>query len=222
MSSNSELEKKIGYIFKDSGLLDLAMTHASLQDVKNNERLEFLGDRVLGLAVAAKLYRERKGEDEGKLAKRHTALVQQMALVTIANNLGLSQHLRLSPGEVKAGGLKNETILSDAMEALLGAVLIDGGYAAAEKIVLEQWQNLGDAQLAPPEDPKTKLQEWVQQRALPLPVYKIVGKSGSDHAPMFTVEVAVQGFGTVTAEAANKRAAEKEAAALMLTKMGTI
>lgn len=216
----TELEQKIGYTFADRSLLEKALTHASMQSIENNERLEFLGDRVLGIVIAGKLFREYPHENEGKLAKRHTALVQQIALVSVARNIGLSDYLRLSPGEVKAGGLANDTILSDAMEALLGAVFIDGGYAAAEKIVLAQWQKLSDAQLLPPEDPKTQLQEWVQHRGLPLPVYSVVGKTGSDHAPMFTVEVLVYGFGTVAAEASSKRAAEKEAAARMLLKVG--
>lgn len=221
MSQLSELESRIGYAFTDRGILDQALTHASLQKKSyDNERLEFLGDRVLGLAVAGMLYKAYPDEDEGKLAKRHTALVQQMALVMIANKLALGGFIHLSAGEVRAGGQQNETILADAVEALLGAIYLDGGYQAAEKFVTEAWRELLNGQMAPPEDPKTRLQEWVQQRGLPLPAYKVIGKSGSDHAPMFEIEVSVVSFGAATASASSKRAAEKEAAARMLEKIG--
>lgn len=216
----ADLEQKLGYAFRDPQLLDQALTHASLQKSYDNERLEFLGDRVLGLSIAGLLYRAHAGEDEGKLAKRHTALVQQAALVEVARALDLGTFIRLSPGEVRAGGGANETILADAVEALLGAIYIDGGFDAAEKFVRAAWQPLMDGQFAPPEDPKTQLQEWVQQRGLPLPVYRVLSRAGVDHAPIFEVEVSVETLGAARATAPSKRAAEKDAAAQLIAKTG--
>lgn len=218
MSTASEetLEKKISYVFEDVKLLESALTHSSLQKKGcNNERLEFLGDRVLGLAVAALLYRAFPEEKEGELAKRHTALVQQKALVEVAGRLGLSLHLNVSQGEKKAGGLQKDTILADAVEALIGAIFIDGGYAPAAKFVTDFWQSMVQ-ETAPPEDPKTALQEWAQAQGKPLPEYRVVSKSGSDHAPVFEIEVQVEGEGSARAKAPSKRQAEKDAALLML------
>ncbi|MBI1215125.1 MAG: ribonuclease III [Alphaproteobacteria bacterium] len=215
------LEKALGHRFSDRGLLETALTHASLRKKKyNNERLEFLGDRVLGLVVAEMLYSLFPDEKEGALAKRLTALVQRNALVVVAKDLSLADYMKLSAGEQKAGGLRKDTILADAVEALIGAVHLDAGFKAAEKFVRARWEKLLERQDAPPEDPKTLLQEWAQQRGLPLPVYKVVSKSGSDHSPEFEVELSVEGMGRTQAKAANKRGAEKEAAKKMLKKIG--
>lgn len=217
----SDLEQKIGHVFADPALLQTALTHASLRGAaQNNERLEFLGDRVLGLAVAALLFEKFQEDSEGALAKRHTALVQQGALAAIARDIGLPDAVRLSEAERGAGGARKDAILADALEAVIAAVFVDGGFAAARGVV----ENLFAARLgedaAPPEDPKTGLQEWAQSRGLPLPLYEVTGQSGPDHAPLFRVMVHVEGVAPEEAEAQSKRAAEKIAAAQMLAKIG--
>lgn len=216
MSAVSELQKKIGYAFADRNLLAHALTHASVQGQEKNERLEFVGDRVLGLVVAALLYKAFPDENEGDMAKRHTGLVQQQALVDIAAEIDLAAYIRLSGGERHAGGAQKDAIIADAMEALIGAVFLDGGYAAAEKLVTHFWAPHLHKQAAPPEDPKTRLQEWAQQRGLALPDYEVIDQQGPDHAPVFTVAVQVDGLAPGAGTAASKRAAEKAAATALL------
>ena len=216
MSAISDLQEKIGYVFADAALLQQALTHASVQGQAPNERLEFVGDRVLGLVVAALLFKTFPDEAEGDMAKRHTGLVQQQALVDIAADIGLAPHIRLSGGERNAGGAQKDAIIADAMEALIGAVFMDGGYAAAEKLVTRLWTPHLHKQHLPPEDPKTRLQEWAQQRGLALPQYDVIDQQGPDHAPTFTVAVHVAGFPPAAGTAASKRAAEKAAATALL------
>ncbi len=217
------LARKIGYVFSDPALLETALTHSSTQnDRNNNERMEFLGDRVLGLAVADLLYTSFADEAEGSLAKRHTGLVQQEALVKVAQAMDLAEHLKLSAGEMKSGGSKKEKILADGVEALIGAIFLDGGLKPAEIFVAKFWSAMLEGQALPPEDAKSLLQEWAQGRGLPLPEYRMLGRSGTDHAPLFEIEVSVESVGSTAATAANKRAAEKEAAAKMLEKIGII
>ncbi|MDY0008652.1 MAG: ribonuclease III [Bdellovibrionales bacterium] len=216
----SDLEKKIGHVFAAPHLLQTALTHGSLRTPQTYERLEFLGDRVLGLAVAALLYTRFPDETEGALAKRHTALVQQPALALLARGMGLSDAVRLSDGERGAGGADKDAILSDVLEALIGAVFMDAGYMAAHDFVARIYGARIEQDMAPPEDPKSKLQEWAQSRSLPLPVYEVTGQSGPDHAPLFRVSVQVKGFAAQEAEAQSKRAAEKAAAILLLQKIG--
>jgi ribonuclease-3 len=209
---SSDLQKNIGYEFRDVTLLDMALTHASVQKkTYDNERLEFLGDRVLGLVLADILYRANPSEKEGALARRHGALVQQSSLVAVAKNLDLGSVVRAA-----GNSRENAALLADAAEALIGAIYLDGGYAAAEKFIVVQWEKMLQDQQQPPEDPKTALQEWAQERGLPLPEYKVVAKSGSDHEPVFTIEVSVKDHDATSATAANKRLAEKEAAGKML------
>lgn len=213
----------IGYVFSDPALLKAALTHASAHDGKNdNERLEFLGDRVLGLVIADLLFTNFPDEEEGSLAKRHTALVQQESLVKVAGTLGIAAHLTLSPGEKKTGGQQKDKILADAMEALLGAIYLDGGHKAASAFITRHWLPLVKAQPLPPGDAKSLLQEWAQGCGLPLPEYRETGRSGPDHAPMFEVEVSVKNHGAVRASAPSKRAAEKAAAQKMLEKTGAV
>jgi len=215
------LEEKIGYRFSDKKLLEEALTHASTQKASaNNERLEFLGDRVLGLIIADLLFKTFPQEREGDLAKRHTGLVQQKTLAIAAQKIELSAYLKLSDAEARAGGSMKETILSDALEALIGAVYRDGGYAAAQTLVTHLFEPHLHEYIVPPEDAKTALQEWAQARSLPLPHYEVVSRSGSDHAPVFEVEVSVKGHGTARAKDSSKRAAEKEAAAALLKEIG--
>lgn len=216
MSINSDLQKKIGYVFTSAVLLENALTHASVQGREQNERLEFLGDRVLGLVVADLLYQAFPDEAEGDMAKRHTGLVQQQALVDIAAEIDLAGYIRLSGGERSAGGAQKDAIIADAMEALIGAIYLDGGYKAAQKMVTHFWTPHLHKQAAPPEDPKTRLQEWAQQRGLDLPSYDVIAQEGPDHAPVFTVAVHVAGFEPAAGTAQSKRAAEKAAASALL------
>lgn len=217
--SFEELQERIGYRFKNTASLKQALTHSSKSGSTNNERLEFLGDRVLNLVVAAALFELFPHENEGSLAKRHSALVQRRMLYEVGIALSLGNFIILSDAERMSGGAGNENIVSDATEAMLGAVFLDGGLEPARDIILRLWggniATLTDAH----QDPKTELQEWVQARGLPLPAYEIVNRSGPDHAPVFDIEVRVQGYDPMTAEGPSRRHAEKEAARLMLVKL---
>ncbi len=218
--SQSALEAEIGYKFTHSTLLDMALTHSSLpKSQHNNERLEFLGDRVLGLAIAELLYMTFPNEREGDLAKRLTAVVQQAALAEVAEGLNLSKYVRLSVGEIKAGGGKKDAIMSDAVEALIGAIYLDGGYDVACRFVRSRWEKMLATYNVPPEDAKTRLQEWAQQRGLPLPEYVVIARGGEDHKPQFDVEVRVQGLESLAGTSTSKRGAEKAAAAKMLARI---
>lgn len=215
-----DLEKTAGYTFSDRALLATALTHASVVGAKdNNERLEFLGDRVLGLVASELLYRSFPDEKEGPLAKRLTALVCRSALAAVAEKIALGSYMRLSAGETKAGGVQKETILADAVEALIGAIYLDGGLEAARKFIHAHWEGMLSAAAAPPEDAKTKLQEWAQAQGLPLPHYRVLSRTGADHSPVFEVEVKVEGQGSAKGSASSKRAAEKIAATTLLEKI---
>jgi ribonuclease-3 len=178
--------------------------------------LEFLGDRVLNLAIAGALYHRFSDEQEGALAKRHAALVQGQMCAVIAAAITLGDHILMSEAERTAGGASNENILADTMEAVLGAIFIDGGFDAAQAVILNLWGPNLETLTAPHQDPKTELQEWLQARGIPLPDYDIVDKSGPDHAPLFVIEVRVEGVAPLRAEGPSRRQAEKTAARLML------
>lgn len=212
----AELESRLGYSFKNRALLEQALTHSSKSASANNERLEFLGDRVLNLVIAEALYKTFPDESEGNLAKRHSALVQGRMLAVIAGTIDLGDFLNLSDSERQSGGAENDNILSDAMEATLGAMFLDGGLEPAQAAIIRLWgANIATLTEAH-HDPKTELQEWVQARGLPLPDYAILTKSGPDHAPLFEIEVRVRGFDPVAAEGPSRRQAEKTAARKML------
>ena len=218
---SEKLEKKIGYTFSDPFLLEKALTHSSTENKEyDNERLEFLGDRVLGLSVADQLFAFFPEEEEGSLAKRHAGFVQQSDLVLVAQMLGLADHLKLSVGEIKSGGQMKEKILSDAMEALIGAIYLDGGFGVAHDFVKKFWGERLRLQISPPEDAKSRLQEWAQAKSIPLPKYTLINKSGTSHLPIFEMEVFVTEGGKAVATAKSKRAAEKSAALKMLQKIG--
>ncbi|MFY9287169.1 MAG: ribonuclease III [Alphaproteobacteria bacterium] len=218
----SELTARLGHEFSSPQLLQEALTHPSLAGFKQRkkgampyERLEFLGDRVLGLVIASWLYEKFNAASEGELAKRHAALVNREALRAVAIEIGLGQHLKLARGEDASASRKNLATLSDALEAILGALYLDGGLKAAEKFIHRYWQK--DIAIAEaPADPKTVLQEWAQGQGLPLPQYKVLEHSGPAHAPKFIIEVTVKGYNPASAEGDSKRAAEKAAAQLLL------
>jgi ribonuclease-3 len=220
----------IGYRFKHPELLTEALTHPSAIEANPRrrgrrrtprghgyERLEFLGDRVLGLVVAEMLWRRFEHEPEGALTRRLAALVRRDAVARVAEMLGLDRFLILSRSEAAAGAARNSGILADVCEAVIAAVYLDGGLAAASAFIHRWWEPLVDTMQRPPRDPKTRLQEWAQARGLGLPAYRLVATEGPDHAPRFTVAVSVGQSEEVSATAASKRAAEAEAAAALLS-----
>ncbi len=211
------LEDIINYKFLDSNLLDLALTHSSVKNEHgDNERLEFLGDRVLGLSIADILFRKFELEEEGELAKRHTALVQQSALVVVAEKINLVSYIKLSSSEKKSGDRSKKAILADGVEAIIAAIYLDGGFYKSYEFISMFWAEMIDNQENPPEDAKSKLQEWAQARTLSLPKYTVVDRSGSDHEPQFEIEVVVETVGKARAIAGSKSKAEKQAAVKLL------
>ena len=214
------LEEALGHRFACPALLALALRHPSdATGAGSNQRLEFLGDRALGMVVAAMLYEAYPREAEGALSQRFSALVRREALEGVARRLALGQHLVLGRGEGAAGGRDNPANLADACEAIIGALYIDGGLPAVERFVHRHWEPAMNADPEPPRDAKTRLQEWTQSRALGLPVYRILASSGPAHAPLFEVEAAVTGLGKAAASGATKRAAEQGAAGALLARV---
>ena len=212
----------LDYSFRDAALLRRALTHRS-RGTPNNERLEFLGDGVLNMVVAELLYRERPRANEGDLSRMRARLVRETSLAEIAGELDLGAQLRLGSGELKSGGYRRESILSDALEAIVGAVYLDGGFDAARALIaawmLPRVAGLPDADAL--KDAKTRLQELLQGRGAPLPSYELVDESGADHARRFTVRCRVPLLDhAVTATAGSRRRAEQRAAAAALDRMG--
>ena len=219
----ARLQHVLGHEFEETNLLDRALTHASAGGGRqSNERLEFLGDRVLGLVVADMLLQRFADEDEGAIAKRHTALVRREALARVARSIELGAALQLSKGEEDNGGRSNPAILADACEAVIAALYRDGGLEAARRFIAEYWTPLLEETETPPRDDKTALQEWAQGRGLPLPSYTEVDRQGPAHEPVFVIEAAVSGFPAVRADGASKRQAEQKAAAVLLEKVGKL
>jgi ribonuclease III len=207
------LSALLGYSFADASLLEQALTHGSLPKASANyERLEFLGDRVLGLVIAEALYRQHGREREGKLAARHSALVRGEVCADVAEKLGLADIVKVGSAEKKLGVNRMRSILGDVMEAVIGAVFLDGGMDAARAFVLEQWNE----HIVKPEsgrkDAKTFVQEWVLARGTDLPVYKVVARSGPEHMPEFTVRLTVAKFGEAEGKGRSKQLAEMVAA----------
>lgn len=222
----ASLEKRLGYRFKDRKLLSRALTHASVRSDRSaavdNERLEFLGDRVLGLTVAAMLYEAFPLATEGELARRFNRLVRRETCAEVARNLELGQYLILSESEEDNGGREKETIIADAIEAVLGAAFQDAGYDRASEMVRTLW---GDRLMALPQiaaDPKSALQEWAQGQGLPLPNYVEMSRTGPDHAPIFVTEVRIKGREPARGEGSSKRTAEKAAASELLLREGVL
>ncbi len=212
----NQLEEKLGHTFHDSQLLKLALTHPSLNQQSNNQRLEFLGDAVLGLVVAKIIYKLFPSENEGELARRLAGLVRGETLAEVARELSLGQFLLMSESEGASGGRQNPTNLEDAMEAVLGALYLDGGLEAAETFITMRWSDLARRISAPPKDAKTALQEWAQARGLAVPEYRVLETVGPAHAPEFTIEVRLSGHEPRLGRAHSKRAAEQLAAQALL------
>jgi ribonuclease III len=215
------LETALGYRFSQRELLEEALTHSSASELSGQaslERLEFLGDRVLGLTIAELLLNRFPSEKEGQIAPRHGTMVSHASLVRVADELSLGDYIRVQPGVENEAGELPASILEDAMEAVIGAIYRDGGLEAARAVIESRWISLLTA--TPPRDAKTELQEWVQARGLPLPEYRTVSSEGPAHMPIFTVEVVVRGIAPQHAEGSSKRVAERAAARQMLDQVG--
>ncbi len=209
------ISEKLGYKFHDEALLKRALTHAGANAARSNERLEFLGDRVLALVVSDNLYRLYPEEDEGALTRRVHALVRWEACARIAEEIGLWDHLILTRSEA-AGGRARGPIIGSACEAVIAALYLDGGMEAARAFIERLWQPMFADPDADTRDGKTLLQEWAQARGLGAPVYMLKTQTGPDHAPRFVVEARVTGFEPITGEGGSKRQAEQDAAAKLL------
>ena len=216
----SALEARLGYSFQDPDLLIRAMTHSSYGDgqrkTPDNERLEFLGDRVLGLLTAEALYGYSK-ESEGTLARRLNALVRKETCAKVARQVSLGDALLISSAEDRQGGREKTSILGDACEALIAAIYLDGGYAAVKKFYDNMWLPiLAEVVKKSAKDPKTELQERAMASNQALPTYAILERSGPDHRPLFVIEVTVPGVGAAKGTGKSKRDAERFAATHLL------
>ena len=221
----SALEERLGYRFKEIALLEQALTHKSFVTGRkhaSNQRLEFLGDRILGLAVAEMLYQTYPGNLEGELSQRHTALVRNETCVEVALLLDLGSHLQLGAGERNSGGERNHSILGDACEAVIGAIFLDGGYEPARDMIGRYWRALIQASAQAPRDAKALLQEWALGRGLPVPNYREVERTGPDHKPSFRVSLELPGILPVEGVGPSKREAERAAASTMLAREGVL
>jgi|SRR5579884_2031832 len=220
----SALQERIGYRFADTNLLERAMTHISAASggarVNSYQRLEFLGDHVLGLVISDMLYRAFPKADEGELSRRLADLVRKETCADVARAMELGPALKLGNSESHSGGRLRTTILADVCEALIGAVFLDGGYAAAEALVERFWKDRMLKPLRPLRDPKTMLQEWAQARGLPTPSYREVARTGPHHNPKFRVTVELPDHPPAEGQGSSKRAAEQAAAAEMLLNVG--
>lgn len=231
-----DLMAALDYAFKDPEMLRVALLHPSavstgrgkrskkpagkVERGVDNQRLEFLGDRVLGIVVAEMLFRAYPEEDEGALARRLAALVRQDSLDAVAREIDLGRYLTISRGEEEGGGRDNPAILADACEALIGAIYLDGNLEDARLFVERHWRPKMDAEEKPPQDAKTALQEWAQAAGLALPLYTVVKSEGPPHDPVFEVEVTVAGQEPASARGRSKRTAEQAAARRLLDRVG--
>ena len=222
---DGSLEERIGYKFSDAALLDCGLTHISaLKGARNRastyQRMEFLGDHVLGLVISDMLFRAYPRADEGELSRRLADLVRKETCAEIARAIDLGAAIRLGSSEANAGGRTRPAILADVCEALIGAVYLDGGYPAAAALVERLWQARMRATTQPMRDAKTLLQEWAQGRGMPTPNYREVARSGPDHDPEFRVAVQIPHLAPAEGSGRSKRAAEQAAAAAMMAREG--
>ncbi|SEN98794.1 RNAse III [Gemmobacter aquatilis] len=214
-------QARIGHAFRNPELLVRAVTHASISSANrpDNQRLEFLGDRVLGLVMAEALLSADVRAAEGQLAPRFNALVRKETCADVARDLGIGDVLKLGRSEMMSGGRRKDALLGDAMEAVIAAVYLDGGFEAARTVILQHWgARIGDVQ-QDARDAKTALQEWVQARGQNPPSYTALGREGPDHQPVFTVEVRLVSGETEIARSGTKRAAEQAAAKALLARL---
>ncbi len=214
---------RLGYKFADPYLLIQAMTHASLSSPTrdDNQRLEFLGDRVLGLIISEAALAHDPAASEGQLAPRFNALVRKETCAEVAVSINLGAALKMGRSEMLSGGRRKQAILGDAMEAVIAAVYKDGGFEVARALVLRLWGDRIANAKEDARDPKTMLQEWAQARSMSPPVYAELGRSGPDHAPVFEIEAQLDNGSTAKGQATSKRAAQQMAAAKLLRQLGT-
>ncbi|WP_102109602.1 ribonuclease III [Oceaniglobus roseus] len=217
----SAFSARLGHSFSSPEHLVRAVTHASISSASrpDNQRLEFLGDRVLGLVIAEALLKADDKAAEGQLAPRFNAMVRKEACAAVAREIDLGAVLKLGRSEMMSGGRRKEALLGDAMEAVLAAVYLDGGLEAVRRVILRHWDGALKSVDEDARDAKTALQEWAQARRQPPPVYVETGRSGPDHAPLFTIEVRLQSGERQSAQATSKRAAEQAAAAALLARL---
>ena len=210
--------RRLGHDFRDPALLVQAVTHASMSAPArpDNQRLEFLGDRVLGLVMAEALLSADTGAAEGQLAPRFNALVRKETCADVARGVGLGEVLRLGRSEMMSGGRRKEALLADALEAVIAAVYLDAGFPAAKAVVLGLWGDRIGAVAEDARDAKTALQEWAQARGQTPPAYVVIAREGPDHAPVFTIEARLSDGNSARAKAPSKRQAEQAAARALL------
>ena len=220
------IESRIGYKFADTALLTTAFTHVSAlkpatrHRADSYQRLEFLGDHVLGLVVSDMLYRAYPRADEGELSKRLADLVRKESCADVAKSLGLLDDIKLGAVGAGAGARLRKSVLGDICEAVIGAIFLDGGYGAAAQFVERNWTERMRKPRRPLRDPKTVLQEWAQGKGLPTPVYREVERTGPHHDPQFRVAVDLPGLAPAEGVGGSKRAAEKVAASVMIAREG--
>ncbi|MBU2808777.1 ribonuclease III [Acidithiobacillus ferrooxidans F221] len=214
------LQQSVGYHFREQSLLLQALTHRSA-GARHNERLEFLGDAALNFVVAAKLFARFPKVSEGDLSRMRARLVREETLAEIAGKIALADSLILGPGEIRSGGARRDSIRADALEAVIGAAFLDGGFGAAERIVAQLVEPLMTDDLGGEElrDPKTRLQEFLQGQGRPVPVYTMVAEKGQAHERRFVARCSVPGAGATEAEDGSRRKAEQRAAVLMLAQL---
>jgi len=211
-------EERLGYRFKNPAPLLEAVTHPSMSSVsrRDNQRLEFLGDRVLGLIISDALLKADEEASEGLLAPRFNALVRKECCAEVAEEIDLGAVIKLGRSEMLSGGRRKKTLLGDAIEAVIAAVFLDGGFEAAQKVVLRHWSARIAGVKALARDPKTELQEWAQSCGFSPPTYPLISRAGPDHQPVFVIEARLENGLFVQATAGNKRDAEKVAATALL------
>jgi ribonuclease-3 len=209
---------KLGHAPNDPSLFELALTHSSVGG-NSYERLEFLGDRVLGLVIAAALYQRYPTEPEGNLSKRYNGLVDRVTCAENGREIGLPALIRLGKQAREDGATQSDNVVGDVVEALIGALFLDGGMEAAERFILGLWGPDIAEQRRAPQHPKSALQELAAARDLKAPLYEVVSRTGAHHAPHFTVRVSVPKLGEATAEGTSKQEAETAAAAALLSQL---
>jgi len=219
----TSLCNKLGYTFNDLSLLTTALSHRSVGK-NNNERLEFLGDSVIGYVMAEELYQRFNDEDEGNLSRYRSLLVKGDTLASIARQIGVGQYLKLGGGELKSGGFRRTSILADAMEAIIGAITLDSDIEQARHCILSWYQErLDNIKTLDLKDPKTRLQEQLQAKKFELPQYNVISVNGKEHAQIFQVDCHVKELKlAITAEGNSRRAAEQKSAELMLEKIQSL
>ena len=216
----SPLEQRIGIAFSDRSLLRQALTHVSActKRADSYQRLEFLGDRVLGLAIADLLFETFPDAAEGELSRRLAELVRRETCAEVAAEWGVAPFIILGGGEAQSGGAQKAAILGDICESIIGAVFVDAGFAAAQRLVRDSFAARLDQASASLRDPKSALQEWAQGRGLAAPVYRLDGQTGPDHAPRFLISATIEGFADAQGEGSSKRHAEQAAAEAFLAR----